>query len=352
MDSINKRINKKGILLTLGLIFVSLTILSFAGIILKNSEDSESRIKEFAETERFYNLEMSVSKSIHKMRKSLGENLLDIDLDHDEITINTTFSNKSLKAEYEISNQLKIFSDRLNKSSYIDFKGNLPFFSEGESLFDDSPLNSSRFYLNYDSNIYVEYFSYPYNTIYLNGFNYSNLEKINLSIYSSDSLPKNLENIGSSCVEDCILLEVNTYLNGVLQNSTLVSFYGYGFPVGNLGVYSQLYRLNLSSFSNSINNSIAFNWLNLTGGGTYSEGTSEGLAIILPDTTSTNSFDIFYYGHDYTDKLEGDIKLNLVLKMKGEHANYVDYLVSSPIFDINMPFIDTKADNLRVKYFD
>jgi hypothetical protein len=58
---------RKGILLTLGLIFVSLTILAFANVILSNSETSESRIKEFAETERLYNLETSVSKSISRM---------------------------------------------------------------------------------------------------------------------------------------------------------------------------------------------------------------------------------------------------------------------------------------------
>ena len=101
---------KGGILLTLGLIFVSLTILAFANVILNNSETSESRIKEFAETERMYNIETSISKSVSKMKYNLDDDLLEIDYEDGRITIKTTFSNKTSVNEEEIKSQMRMVS--------------------------------------------------------------------------------------------------------------------------------------------------------------------------------------------------------------------------------------------------
>ena len=49
--------------MTLGLVFVSLTLLAFANVIVGHSETSEERIKEFGESERLYNLDNSVSRT-------------------------------------------------------------------------------------------------------------------------------------------------------------------------------------------------------------------------------------------------------------------------------------------------
>ncbi len=59
--------NKKAILLTLGITFVSLVVLSLASLVLKNAESSEERFLELASAERLYNIEKSVGKAIRVM---------------------------------------------------------------------------------------------------------------------------------------------------------------------------------------------------------------------------------------------------------------------------------------------
>ena len=66
---------KRGAFLTLGITFVSITVLTLAALILRNAEMSEERISEFAIMDRVYNLDKSVGISYKRMvEESAGFN--------------------------------------------------------------------------------------------------------------------------------------------------------------------------------------------------------------------------------------------------------------------------------------
>ncbi|GEM_PF-4393256 len=75
----------RGVLLTLGITFISLIVLSFATLILRNAENSDLRLTELSSVDRLYTLSSSMERSIFRSYYSLtGINLT---LTKDAITI-------------------------------------------------------------------------------------------------------------------------------------------------------------------------------------------------------------------------------------------------------------------------
>ncbi len=66
----------RGVLLTLGITFISLIVLSFATLILRNAENSDLRLTELSSVDRLYTLSSSLERSIFRSYYSLtGINL-------------------------------------------------------------------------------------------------------------------------------------------------------------------------------------------------------------------------------------------------------------------------------------
>ena len=354
---------KKGILLTLGLIFVSLTILAFANVILNNSENSESRIKEFAETERMYNIETSISKSISRMKDSLDDNLIEIDYDDGRITLKTTFSNETLLNAEEIINQLNILANRT--SPYVNFNIRSPLFGSSEAFsdanaFESFLINSSRFYLRHLPHMYIEFMAYPYNTIYLNGFNTSNTIAINFTYKSNTMLPINVSQhsggvpVGCSG-QSCINVSFKNYYGDELKQDTSFSLE----EMNPLYILQEIFEINLTSpewFNNvDQNRTIAFNWMDLTTL-SYTEGTSEGLLITLPEVEFTGGFfESNYYSYVQTNELDESAEIELIISLKPEDSMKEGYFIdfiSPPSYNISYPKLETIAENLRVHYIE
>jgi len=173
----DRLIDKKGILLTLGIVFISLTILAFANLILKNSETSESRIKEFAETERIHNIKSSISLSMDRFKDNVLGDYLDISQTDNVIEFKTKFTGQGIREETEALQQMSILNERLQRKSYINFTDDsFPFldrrsvFAEGSAALITTPsaasrLNTSRFYLKYNPDLYISYSSWPVNLV-------------------------------------------------------------------------------------------------------------------------------------------------------------------------------------------
>src|SRR3989338_5129801 len=80
-----KPARSKGVLLTLGITFVSLIVLSFATLILRNAENSDVRLTELSSVDRIYTLSSSLERSLFRSYFPLtGINLT---LNNDTITI-------------------------------------------------------------------------------------------------------------------------------------------------------------------------------------------------------------------------------------------------------------------------
>ncbi|MDP3917272.1 MAG: hypothetical protein Q8Q42_03215 [Nanoarchaeota archaeon] len=346
MDSLKCR---KGILITLGMVFISLTILSFANVILKNSENSESRIKEFAETERVYNLRSSISKSMERMKDEIMAGYLDISYKNGIVEFKTKFTGKPVRPEVEIIQQMEIFNKRLRERYYVDFendkfpmvddKGVLIEYEHINSLPDEdgdglgdidliNQINITKFYLKENNSMYVGYSSWPYNVIYLNGFNNVNIREINFTYKSETNYPhvpllKN-DTTGAYAVipavcnpNQCITFTFNNYHQGVkiYQESFYVkasslnfpafpSLFGtsnYPSPNANVVVgsasdgygYHPLFQLNISKSipDDSKNRTIIFNWVHTSAidyiFGTPTDRSTSGMMILFPELKST-----------------------------------------------------------------
>ncbi len=348
--------SKKGILLTLGLVFVSLTVLSFAGVILNNSETSENRIKEFIESERFYNLDKSISKSISKMNDALGKDSFDISFSNDSIIIDALFADESLIEKNEIRKQLNIFNSRLNEQGYVNFS-NFPLFGESDLILSDAgQVKSSRYYLKNSPNMYIEYVSHPYNMIYLNGFNITNTEEINFTYVYGNMFPFEVEELsggipGANCGTPANCVTINFETKGSAQ--TLTKELEFDDMISYTNPLTTMYRQHVSSSSwgtYGVNNrTIGFNWLVLASNPT-SEKTTKGLAIILPDITMGNTFETGYYGYSESNALLGESRVEMKIKLRGDTLNHRKGFMSPPVYDIVYPNLETSAYDLKVYY--
>ncbi len=369
MDSINK----KGILMTLGMVFVSLTILAFANVILNNSETSESRIKEFAETERLYNLDRSLSSSISRIMKYPLNNTHKISFDGNVIDFKTEFQNITENPEVEIMRQINITNERLKKQAYVNFSKNYPLFGKNGNIVIDSSLgnpNSTVFYVDQNKSIFVEYVSYPANMIFLAGINEGNVKKINFT-YKSDFMEPllilaNMSEVFSGACANCIEFVFNNYYLGSLINRTSynisstdtppsLSALPFGIPFG----FVQFFDLRVAAptWINE-NRTLAINWVNLTY--LLTSDAEEGLAITLPDVLVYNladpvkTFDFAYYGYGdpAVKRLIGDTKIELQIFLEGDALKHEGTLVGPLSYSIDIPLLDTSGEGLRIEYID
>ncbi len=353
--------SKKGILLTLGLVFVSLTVLSFAGVILNNSETSENRIKEFIETERMYNLDKSISKSISRMNDALGKNVFEASWKNYTISIDALFSNESLIEKNEIRKQLNIFNSRLKESGrYINFT-NFPIFGNSDVISGDgsNPVKSSRIYLKNSPNMYIEYVSHPYNMIYLNGFNNTNTERINFTyVYENDMFPFEVEELSGGVPNaDCGILEECVEIHFETKGSaqTISSLFKFDNMNTFVNSSTQMYSQHVSSSSWGTygvdNRTIAFNWLVLATTPTI-EKTTKGLAIMLPEKNVGTFFADAYYGYtEGTNSLLEETRIELEITLRGNVSKHREGFMSPPVYDIAFPHLETSANDLKV-YFE
>tara|TARA_Y100000310_G_C20639018_1_gene792832 strand:+ start:268 stop:1371 length:1104 start_codon:yes stop_codon:yes gene_type:complete len=361
----NAAYGKKGILLTLGLIFVSLTILAFANVIITNSETSENRIKESVETERLYALDMSISNSVDRLMKSQHGGLSDFSLDYGNITLNTFFLKNQLENETNIQEHLNIFADRTLRASQADFFDRRPLLDVSDSIAISSStiVRSSKFYLDYNRSIYIEYFAYPINAIYVNGINPDNTKSIDLS-FSSSHLPLKISK-KAECVsgsENCISMTItaNQFDSSAKEEVTGYDFeekYGGGFA-------ANLFNFNFSSSNPTKNYTVAVNWLKLEGivtegGGIYDGEATEGLLIIAPITSSISSSDYglldgFYQFSSLVHEgvVDENLEIGLQIILKGDHEKHGGSFVGPESHDIILPLLETSAVDIRVKYAD
>ncbi len=356
---------KKGVFMTLGMVFVSLTILAFANVILDNSETSESRIKEFAETERLYNLDRSLSTSISRIMKYSLADTHEISFNGSVIDFKTEFQNATEIPEVEIRAQLNITNTRLQREAFVNFTKKLPLFDKmGNILI--SPTgnpNSTVFYVGQNKSIFIEYVSYPANMIFLGGIDENNVKMINFTYKSNFMQPKEIrptaEVITGVC-SNCIEFVFNTYYLGSLVNRT-----SYNIASTNTPPYVAAFALGFVQFFDlrvsapawvNANRSLAVNWINLTGLATAEA--HEGLAIVLPDILVYNAadpfgtFNIVYYGYgDPTAKrLVGDTEIELQIFFEGESLKHEGTLVGPASYSVGIPLLDTRGDGIRIEY--
>lgn len=150
---------KRGALLTLGITFVSLTVLSLATLLLRNAETSEERLIEFGAFDRLYNLDASAQASIREMIKTLST--LSMTINGTNVTFEKNlFYNKD--QNYEDFRARIEFYDELIKTIEplldIDSHGSSSSVcgSSGELLLDVKPVGLNYSYFTPSSSGYSE----------------------------------------------------------------------------------------------------------------------------------------------------------------------------------------------------
>lgn len=373
-------INKKGVFLTLGVIFISLTILTLANVIINNSETSENRIKEFAETERLYNLDRSISSSLERVMNDALHETHNISAEGNVITFTTRFSDRTRTEERDMMQQLAIFNDRLEDYSGVEFTNRYPllglnylFFGGTGTPTEPVRTNSTRFFLRNTPELFIEYASYPYNMIYLNGFNETNTIAINITYDSPTMEPMGVtpgfdapSTILGAC-SSCFSLFVNTYDTGSLVDAVSYNLSQLDDVSFDLTTQRMLFILNVTSpnFGSTFqhNRTLALNWINLSffsiNSFSSEKDTTQGLAIILPDLLQTNIpmdvFDFSYYDNTldllggYPDPygLDGDATITVQIFMKGEPADHQLSFMSPGSYSLALPLLETSGTLLR-----
>ena len=366
------QLNKKGILLTLGLVFVSLTLLSFANVIVNHSENSEERIKEFGESERLYNLDNSISLSLSRMVRRGMNNTHNVTVNENVIRLGTQFSNDTPSYETEISNQFKIFKDRISKDWGVDFDARYPFLGINDfpaSLINSNLIkNSSRFYLSNNPGMYIDLTTWPENMIYFNGFNESNTELINITLWSQDTKLYAAEPDGANTLilpcSDCMVVEITNYYIGVKDTS---SFGLERLDVGS-NYQKEVFDLNLIREGVWGNNlTLAGSWLDSAESSTtynYWPETREGLAITLPDIECAkisvggglnfgDAYRLLYFrsaSYPQENCLQENIKVLVEVKLKGEVAEHNIHLEGAPSYNVQPYLLDTAGVGVGLKY--
>ena len=359
--------NKKGILMTLGLVFVSLTLLAFANVIVGHSETSEERIKEFGESERLYNLDNSVSRTLSRMVMRGMNGTHDISVEGNMIRIKTQFANETQSYETDILDQFEILKNRTESSQSLNFSLRRPFLGKN-----DFPIgigsggfstNSSRFYLANNLKMYIDLTTWPENLIYLNGFNETNTESINITIWSQDLqlyMAEESGNVVPPCQNCLNITTYNHYQSNPVEEKTMGVKRADLLTLGTS--FENVYELKMEMGGN--NNTLELNWVNTTESEPfisedYWEETSDGLVLTLPDTFtgcsgSSGYFKSFYFGSSQTHCLERNIEIAVDIKLRdsGEAAQHDIYFVSPPSYGVGPPLLDTIGGGVRLKYLN
>lgn len=369
------QMNKKGILLTLGLVFVSLTLLSFANVIVDHSESSEERIKEFGESERLYNLDNSISRSLSRMvRRGMNETH-NITTSRNVIRLETQFSNETPSFETEIGDQFEIFKTRIGNDLGVDFDTRYPFLGVKDfpvSVENDLLIkNSSRFYLTNNNSVYIDLTTWPENMIYFNGFDETNTESINITLFSQDTKlfvaePDVTNTVILPCA-DCIVVNITSSFLGVEDS---VAFGLKKLNVGISNFQKEVFDLHLireGVWSENI--TLSGSWVDSAGSGAGGTGTYEyfpettqGLAVTLPDIGCTAvagtsiAYRILYFrdlvSYPQANCLQENIKVIIEVELKGEVAEHNIHLEGAPSYNVKPPLLDTAGEGVRLRYLD
>ena len=365
------QLNKKGILLTLGLVFVSLTLLSFANVIVNHSESSEERIKEFGEAERLYNLDNSISRSLSRTVRRGMNNTHNITVKDNIINFETQFSNETPAYEKEIGDQFEIFKARISNDLGINFDARYPFLGTNDfpaSLVDGNLIkNSSRFYLSNNPGMYIDLTTWPENMIYFDGFNESNTELINITLWSEDTKlyaaePDGLNTLDLPC-SDCVIVEVTNYYASIKDTS---SFGLKRLDVGASNYQQKIFDLNLIREGVwGSNLTLGGSWLDSrksagTGPFNYWPETKEGLAITLPDIGcaggSPAAYRLLYFRdsglYPQSNCLQENVKVLVQIKLKGEAAEHKTHLEGAPSYNVQPLLLGTAGIGVGLKYLD
>jgi len=168
--------------------------------------------------------------------------------------------------------------------------------------------------------------------------------------------------VHTSCPVSCVELVVNKYYQGNYVDTQAYNFtstYISSLSLAGLGVptagHVKYFAMNVSDPSwAGENRTVAFNWF--VSGGLFSPSdSSEGLMILLPDFTGYNNlFDTSYYGHGINEpgdgRLSGETEIEIDVYLKDEALKHKGAFVSHPSYDITLPELDTKAENVRADY--
>ncbi|MFH1052925.1 MAG: hypothetical protein V1740_00770 [Candidatus Woesearchaeota archaeon] len=178
-----KNKKKKAVLFTLGLTFVSITLLSFAVLIYKHAESSKTRLSELGFSERLYNLDLSIQRSFADI--FLQSSGISIGISGLTININETIPNN------------------MNATIYLALDN---FVNYTESNNDFTSINTSVFLPNAEINIMPHNISYHHlpfggNIIRIVPLNSSMLDVSSYNIYF---------NTGSSNVSSPLNCDKNT----------------------------------------------------------------------------------------------------------------------------------------------
>ncbi len=370
-------INKKGILMTLGLAFVSLTLLAFANVIVNHSETSEERIKEFGESERLYNLDNSISRTLSRMVMRGMNNSYKIESDGSLIRINAQFSNGTRSYENEIMDQFEIFKNRTERNQNLNFSLRNPAISGNDfpvSIADFSKMkNSSRFYLSNNLNMYIDISTWPENMIYLNGFNETNTESINITIWSQDlqlfMAEEEPTNVIALPCNSCVIVTVNNYYRTNPLEQKMFGIEGASFLFGSNEYFKDVFKVPMIHSSWTENVTLKANWVSSTESAfsfDYWPETTAGLAITLPDIGDLGGgaycsskgvyFQTIYYGviNIPAQCLEKNIDIAVEIKLRegSEAAQHEIHFVGSPSYGVGPPLLDTIGSGVRLKYLN
>ncbi len=358
--------------MTLGLVFVSLTILAFAHVVLDHSETSEERIKEFGETERLYNMDQSISRSLSRMSIEGMNKTHRITTEGNIIRLNTHFTGEMNPEETDIINQFEITRDRVENESGINFTGRNPFMGEN-----DFPLsiqnylefeNSTRYHLHHDKSMYIDFTTWPENLIYFNNFNETNTESINVTIISDETqlyLPEPSVNAHPPTCTDCINLTINNFYSNLPKDQ--VSMGVKQLDVTRTQVYfKNIFEMHTTHPTWSGDNvTLVGSWTNSSQSENnfdYYVETKDGLVLTMPNLEPTSSggcipggsniFDLLYFGtYSQSHCLAEDIQVIIEVKLRGEDGKRTVKLVGPPAYDVSPPLLDTYGLDLGMKYF-
>ncbi len=125
------QINKKGILISLGITLLALTVLLFASLILRYAESSEERLAEFSIIDRVYNLDRSIQLSVAEMVNDITD--WNFTLAPNRIIIRKTVWNFS-DVNSTDSNWTVFISNLTFFKSYLDSMQSLSFLKVKEEF--------------------------------------------------------------------------------------------------------------------------------------------------------------------------------------------------------------------------
>jgi len=325
--------------LTLGITFISLTILAFANVLLKNAETSQERIGEVVEFERVYQLDSSVASSLTDFLLGVEKSVINLISRKGNFTLKTHFFNVAFENESFVKDFTKIFSNRTKYKSNAYFsedlvKGSDVFLGDGSS-----PIETQKFHIEENKNMFMEFGNYPYNFIYFSHFDHTNIEAISITINGTftDSNIQDFTSSGEGDVPISIYLGGNGHTDNYFGDFNYVenafaSFHAYRFFDVNLTMNSINYTFSIVGFNGS------------------KVGIPEKYGLIISNCLSDSCINGVGFFKESYNMGRG---INEILDVRVDATLTDNSLVgfTTPgIFNIDIPFLETRAVNKSLKY--